>query len=112
MLCNGGTLDGQRILGRKTVELMTANHMVTLPKNQAAARQKGFGFGVEVTTDLGQLSVPSSVGQFGWYGAATTYGGAGGLDGCLKAVPGLERVAAAFWFAGPFCVNDNPGSGS
>lgn len=73
MLCNGGTLDGQRILGRKTVELMAANHMVTLPNNQAAAREKGFGFGVEVTTDLGRLSVPSSVGQFGWYGAATTY---------------------------------------
>jgi CubicO group peptidase (beta-lactamase class C family) len=73
MLCNGGTLDGKRILGRKTVELMTANHMVTLPNNQAATRQKGFGFGVEVTTDLGQLSMPSSVGQFGWYGAATTY---------------------------------------
>jgi CubicO group peptidase (beta-lactamase class C family) len=73
MLCNGGTLEGRRILGRKTVELMTANHMVTLPNNQAAARQKGFGLGVEVTTDPGQLSVPSSIGQFGWYGAATTY---------------------------------------
>ncbi len=73
MLCNGGTLDGRRILGRKTVELMTANHLVTLPDNQAAGREKGFGYGVEVTTDLGRLSVPSSVGQFGWYGAATTY---------------------------------------
>jgi len=73
MLCNGGTLEGKRILGRKTVELMTANHLVTLPNNQAAGRQKGFGLGVEVTTDLGQLSVPSSLGQFGWYGAATTY---------------------------------------
>ena len=73
MLCNGGTLDGHRILGRKTVDLMTANHMVTLPNNQAAARQKGFGFGVEITTDPGQLSIPSSIGQFGWYGAATTY---------------------------------------
>ena len=73
MLCNGGTLDGHRILGRKTVELMTANHMVTLPNNQAATRQKGFGFGVEVTTDPGRLSIPSSLGQFGWYGAATTY---------------------------------------
>jgi len=73
MLCNNGTLDGKRILGRKTIELMTANHMVTLPNNQAATRQKGFGLGVEVTTDLGQLSMPSSVGQFGWYGAATTY---------------------------------------
>lgn len=73
MLCNGGTLDGKRILGRKTIELMTANHMVTLTNAQAATRQKGFGLGVEVTTDLGQLSMPSSIGQFGWYGAATTY---------------------------------------
>jgi CubicO group peptidase (beta-lactamase class C family) len=73
MLCNGGTLTGKRILGRKTIELMTANHMVSLPNNQAATRQKGFGLGVEVTTDLGQLSMPSSLGQFGWYGAATTY---------------------------------------
>ena len=73
MLLNGGTLEGHRILGRKTIGLMTANHMVTLPNNQAATRQKGFGLGVEVTTDPGQLSIPSSVGQFGWYGAATTY---------------------------------------
>ena len=73
MLLNGGSLEGKRILGRKTVELMTANHMLALPDNQAATRQKGFGFGVEVTTDLGRLSMPSSVGQFGWYGAATTY---------------------------------------
>ena len=73
MLCNGGTLDGKRILGRKTVELMTANHLVTLPNNQAATRQRGFGLGVEVVTDSGQLSMPSSIGQFGWYGAATTY---------------------------------------
>ena len=73
MLCNGGTLEGKRILGRKTVDLMTADHMATLPNNQGATRQKGFGLGVEVTTDLGQLSVPSSIGQFGWYGAATTY---------------------------------------
>lgn len=73
MLCNGGTLDGKRILGRKMIELMTANHMVTLSNNQAATRAKGFGLGVEVTTDLGQLSMPSSIGQFGWYGAATTY---------------------------------------
>jgi CubicO group peptidase (beta-lactamase class C family) len=73
MLCNGGTLNGKRILGRKSIELMTANHMVALPNNQAATRQKGFGFGVEVATDLGQLSTPSSLGQYGWYGAATTY---------------------------------------
>lgn len=73
MLCNGGTLQGKRYLGRKTIELMTADHMVTLPNHASESRQKGFGFGVEVTTHLGRMSVPSSVGQFGWYGAATTY---------------------------------------
>jgi len=73
MLLNGGALEGRRILGCKTVESMTANHLVSLPNNQAATRQKGFGLGVEVMTALGQLSVPSSIGQFGWYGAATTY---------------------------------------
>jgi len=73
MLCNGGILDGKRILGRKTIELMTANHLIMLPNNQAATRPKGFGLGVEVTTEIGRLPVPSSVGQFGWYGAATTY---------------------------------------
>jgi CubicO group peptidase (beta-lactamase class C family) len=41
--------------------------------NQVAKRLKGFGLGVEVTTELGRLSMPSSVGQFGWYGIATTY---------------------------------------
>src|SRR5439155_2646888 len=30
MLCNGGTMEGKRILGRKTIEWMTANHMLTL----------------------------------------------------------------------------------
>jgi len=73
MLCNGGTLDGRKILGRKTVELLTANHLVLMPGNPMAARDRGFGLGVEVVVDQGRLSIPSSVGQFGWYGAATTY---------------------------------------
>lgn len=97
MLCNGGTLDGKRILGRKTIELMTANHLVTLPNNQAATRQKGFGLGVEVTTDLGRLSVPSSVGQFGWYGAATTY---------CQIDPKERLVAIAFAQHFPFNEHD------
>ena len=74
MLLNGGTLEGKRVLGRKTVELMTANHLSSLPDSaHAFNRSKGFGLGVEVTIDLGRGAVPSSLGQFGWYGAATTY---------------------------------------
>jgi CubicO group peptidase (beta-lactamase class C family) len=73
MLLNNGTLRNKRILGRKTVELMTTDHMFLLPENQRANRPKGFGLGVEIVTDLGRLSTPGSVGQYGWYGAATTY---------------------------------------
>jgi CubicO group peptidase (beta-lactamase class C family) len=74
MLCNGGTLEGRRVLGRKTVELMTANHLTLLPESaHASSRPKGFGLGVEVSLDAGRGGVPTSPGQFGWYGAATTY---------------------------------------
>ena len=74
MLANGGTLEGHRILGRKTVELMTANHLATLAKpRHAFSPVMGFGLGVEVRVDEGGSGMLGSVGQFGWAGAATTY---------------------------------------
>jgi CubicO group peptidase (beta-lactamase class C family) len=74
MRCNGGQLDGVRLLGRKTVELMTANHLLSLPESATASnRAQGFGLGVEVQLDLGRSGLPGSPGAFGWYGAATTY---------------------------------------
>lgn len=74
MLCNGGTLEGKRILGRKSVELMTVNHLGFLPgKAHAFDRSRGFGLGVEVSIDPGLGGIPASRSQFGWYGAATTY---------------------------------------
>lgn len=74
MLLNGGRLDGKRILGRKTVELMTANHLLMLPDQaEVAKRAQGFGLGVEVQQDLGLGAQLGSPGAYGWYGAATTY---------------------------------------
>lgn len=72
MMLNGGEVDGVRLLGRKTVELMTANHTGDLP---LWLRGPGFGFGLgySVKTDLGQSQTPSSVGSFGWGGAYCTY---------------------------------------
>jgi CubicO group peptidase (beta-lactamase class C family) len=74
MLLNGGELDGVRILGRKTVELMTQNH---LPANIASIAANGpaatgYGLGVSVTLDTAALGRPGSRGSFGWGGAATT----------------------------------------
>lgn len=68
MLEGGGALEGVRLLGPKTVELMTANHVGTL----FAAGTTGFGLGFEVIEDLGKAGRYGSVGQFGWGGAYYT----------------------------------------
>jgi CubicO group peptidase (beta-lactamase class C family) len=73
MLLNGGELDGVRILGRKTVELMTANHLPDPHPTTDDGGADGFGLGVSVRLDLAKSSQLGSVGQFGWSGAATTH---------------------------------------
>ncbi|MFZ2491949.1 MAG: serine hydrolase domain-containing protein [Thermoanaerobaculia bacterium] len=65
MIANGGELDGVRILSRKTVELMTADHLGAVYKLPG----QGFGLGFSVATDLGLRGVPGSAGEFGWGGA-------------------------------------------
>jgi CubicO group peptidase (beta-lactamase class C family) len=74
MLLNRGELDGVRVLGRKSVELMMANELTHTPKptNQFSDTD-GFGFGGAVRLDLAKGNRLGSVGQFGWTGAATTY---------------------------------------
>ena len=74
MLLNGGTLEDARILGRKTVELMTSNHLLHLEgAHHGHNASQGFGLGVEVQLDPGHGPLPAPEGAFGWYGAATTY---------------------------------------
>jgi CubicO group peptidase (beta-lactamase class C family) len=74
MLANGGELDGARILGRKTVELMSQNHLPPNIRSIAAngPHATGYGLGVSVTLDVAALGRPGSPGTFGWGGAATT----------------------------------------
>lgn len=73
MLLNGGQLDGTRLLSRKTVELMTANHIAHLADPHPFSRPElGFGLGVRMITDLGRSATLGSPGMFGWDGAATT----------------------------------------
>jgi CubicO group peptidase (beta-lactamase class C family) len=75
MLLNGGSLDGVRLLSRKTVELMTAvNHLNHLEMPFTGPnRAYGFGLGGSVRTNLANGNIPGSLGQFGWDGAASTY---------------------------------------
>ena len=81
MLRNKGALNGERILGRKTVEFMTINH---LPNNNdlGSMGQKvfsempfdgiGFGLGFSVLLDPAKGNIIGSPGEYAWGGAAST----------------------------------------
>lgn len=77
MLGNGGQLDGERVVGRKTLELMHTNRVPAsmLPFEILGLPVPGFGFGLgsRVMLDVGANAGPGSVGEFGWAGAAKTY---------------------------------------
>lgn len=74
MLLNRGELDGQRILGTRTVELMASNHIGDL-YGPAAGRAEGLGFGltVEVVLDPVLANTRRGKGSFSWGGAFGTY---------------------------------------
>ncbi|MBN2972139.1 beta-lactamase family protein [Roseomonas aeriglobus] len=81
MLLNKGTLDGARILSRKSIDLMTMNH---LPGGRDLASMSrsmfsestnagvGFGLGFAVTTNVAPTLAPGSVGEFYWGGVFST----------------------------------------
>ncbi len=81
MLLNEGTLDGQQVIGRKTLELMTANHLpgggdLTQHSkslfSEAENAGGGFGLGFGVTVDNAATGVPGSTGDFYWGGMFST----------------------------------------
>ena len=69
MLANGGAFQNKRLIGKKTLEFMAADHTGSRP-----GRPDGFGFGLgfEVHTRLGDSALMGSVGEYGWSGAAGT----------------------------------------
>jgi CubicO group peptidase (beta-lactamase class C family) len=76
MLLNGGTLDGKRILGPKTVAYMTSDHLgsaITPGPLYLPGPGFGFGLGFAVRKDAGVSPFAGSVGEFNWGGAGGTY---------------------------------------
>lgn len=71
MLLNGGELDGVRVLGRKSVEIMTSSHTKKL-NIPMLGDGFGFGMGVGVYTGTAHNPILRSPGTFGWGGAAGT----------------------------------------
>ncbi|HEY6429897.1 MAG TPA: serine hydrolase domain-containing protein [Acidimicrobiales bacterium] len=81
MLANWGQLDGRRVLGRKTLELMTVNHLpggATLQEmaiggfGEAGFEGVGFGLGFAVGLGPAKTTFAGSPGDFYWGGAAST----------------------------------------
>ncbi len=73
MLLNGGKLGNVRLLGKKTVELMTSNHLPPSIPDIGMFGGTGYGLGVSVLLNPASFGNLGSVGQFGWGGAATTH---------------------------------------
>ena len=79
MMLNKGELDGARLLGRKTVELMTCNHLrgdmadMGQPRfSESSYFGIGFGLGFSVTLDPAKAQILGSAGEYAWGGAAST----------------------------------------
>ena len=73
MLLNKGELNGTRILGRKAVEMMSANWLPESINAINVTGASGWGLGLSVTIDEQALGRMGSLGSYGWSGAATTY---------------------------------------
>jgi len=75
MLLNGGVLDGTRIIGRKTLQLMASDHLAPHVKVDSPLMPAGHGFGLgfAVRTHQGLAPFPGSSGQFFWSGMAGTF---------------------------------------
>src|SRR5580700_9248427 len=73
MLLNDGELEGVRILGRKSVELMRSDHLGTLARTGGMPGE-GYGFGLTFAVNLGPGKSPNvgSEGEYNWGGAAGT----------------------------------------
>ncbi len=84
MLLNGGSFGDNRLLGRKTIDLMTRNHLTdgAMLADMVAPASRvtnpvfaglGFGLGFAVLMDPAKSQVSGSVGRYHWSGAASTY---------------------------------------
>lgn len=77
MLCAGGALDGVRVIGRKTLDLMHSNHLPLslLPIEIGGAPLLGYGFGLgsRVLLNSAASGMSGTAGEYGWSGAAKTH---------------------------------------
>ncbi|UOE22122.1 beta-lactamase family protein [Thermobifida halotolerans] len=115
MLLNGGRHGGERVLSRRSVELMTTNHLT--PEQRAGAGEilddnAGWGFGVTVTLTRDRLE--ATPGRFGWEGGRGTAAYADPAEdmvGVLLTQLGMDsphspKVFSDFWTSAYQAIDD------
>lgn len=89
MLAAGGELNGVRIIGRKTIDLMTTNHLRAEQRPDFNWQQMagyGYGLGVRVLVDKAGGGANGTIGEFGW----------GGLLGTWLLADSAERLTVVY----------------
>ena len=85
MLANGGMLDGERFMGRKTIDLMRSNTLTQKMIDEDFTNDYlagyGYGFGVRTLMDKGKGNHNGSLGAFGWTGGSGTWAEADPSEG-------------------------------
>ena len=72
-MLNRGEFEGRRLLGSRTVDFMTADHLGALPWRESLLEAgEGFGLGFAVRKERGITPVPGSPGMYYWSGMAGT----------------------------------------
>jgi CubicO group peptidase (beta-lactamase class C family) len=69
MLLNNGKANGKQLIGRKTLELMTMDHLGDIPFSPG----NGFGLGFGIVTDIAKNEKLATKGTYYWSGAFNTY---------------------------------------
>jgi CubicO group peptidase (beta-lactamase class C family) len=73
LMRNRGAIDGSRLVSRKTIEWMTADHLGAIPAHgELLMPGYGFGLGFSVRTHAGLAPLPGSCGQYFWSGIGGT----------------------------------------
>lgn len=94
LLASGGTTGATRLLGRKTLEFMTADHLgpdVPIVNTTLLPAGHGFGLGFAVRRDVGMAPTPGTPGEYFW----------GGLAGTAFWIAPKEELVAIMMIQGP-----------
>lgn len=72
-LVDGGTWGGERILGRKTIDMMRADQLTEQQRETYDWQTRGYGYGIGMRTHLRPMLINGTFGEFGWDGMMGTF---------------------------------------